>query len=69
MKCNQPVGKHRFAKIAPRIAKFLNLLESDLYTGDCFWRTSATLLANSGVNTLQLKRHEDGNPPRLHHVM
>lgn len=57
-KCvNQVVGKHTFAKIPAIIAKFLNLPESQLYTGHCFRRSSATLLVNSGADVLGLKRH------------
>lgn len=40
-----------------RIAEFLKLDNSDLYTGHCFRRTSATLLADSGADITVLKRH------------
>lgn len=57
-KClNQPVGKNTFYKIPSVIANFLNLPNPDSYTGHAFRRTSATLLANTGVNTLSLKKH------------
>lgn len=35
----------------------MNLAEANLYTGHWFQRSSATLLANSGVGFLGLKRH------------
>lgn len=56
-KCfNQPVGRNIFAKIPSEIAKYLNLPNAGKYTGHSFRRTSATLLANSGADVLQLKR-------------
>lgn len=57
-KCGpQPVGKNSFGHFPQKIAKFLNLPDANLYTGHCFRRTSASLLADSGVNIDQLKRH------------
>lgn len=57
-KClNQPVGKNTFGSIPCKIAKFLNLENPEKYTGHSFRRTSATLLANTGVEVLTLKRH------------
>lgn len=57
-KCyNQPVGKNTFCAVPSKIAKFLNLANPETYTGHSFRRTSATLLANTGVDVLQLKRH------------
>lgn len=57
-KCiSQPVGRNSFAKIPCEIAKYLNLNNPENYTGHSFRRTSATLLANSGVDVLGLKRH------------
>ena len=38
------------------IAEFLQLSNANSYTGHCFKRTGATLLANSGCTTLDLKR-------------
>ena len=62
-KCiNQPVGRNIFAKIPSDIATFLNLENAKNYSGHSFRRTSATLLANSGVDVLALKRH--GGSPR-----
>lgn len=57
-KCTvQPVGVNKFAKVPFIIAKFLNLEDSDQYTGHCFRRSSATLLADTGAYILSLKRH------------
>lgn len=57
-KCsNQPVGRNIFAKIPSEVAKFLHLENAEKYTGHSFRRTSATFLANSGVDILALKRH------------
>lgn len=57
-KClGQPVGKNTFASIPSKIAKFLGLPNAEAYTGHSFRRTSATLLANTGVDVLALKRH------------
>lgn len=51
------VGINTFRKIPNIIADFLKLPESNLYSGHCLRRTSATLLADSGVNVQILKRH------------
>lgn len=57
-KCNiQPIGINTFADIPKRIATFLGLQNPDQFTGHCFRRTSATLLADSGADLLTLKRH------------
>lgn len=57
-KClSQPVGKNTFGLFPRKIAAFLNLPEAVSYTGHCFRRTSASLLADSGANIDQLKRH------------
>lgn len=53
----QVVGKNTFAKIPSEIARFLNLENPEKYTGHAFRRTSATLLANTGIDILGLKRH------------
>lgn len=53
----QPIGKNTFGKLPQRIATFLKLPEPSLYTGHCFRRTSASLLADSGANVDVLKRH------------
>lgn len=57
-KCTvQAVGVNMFAKIPYEIAKFLHLENPELYTGHCFRRSSATLLADTGADILELKRH------------
>lgn len=57
-KCStQVVGVHTFAKIPSLIAKYLDLPNPADYTGHCYRRTSASLLADSGADILTLKRH------------
>ncbi|XP_047023444.1 uncharacterized protein LOC124632594 [Helicoverpa zea] len=57
-KCvRQPMGSNKIGSIPREIATFLELPEPQLYTGHCFRRTSATLLADSGADLLSLKRH------------
>lgn len=57
-KChNQVIGRHKMSKFPKDIATFLNLANSENYTGHSFRRTSATLLADSGANLVSLKRH------------
>ena len=41
-----------------KIASFLGLTNSEMYTGHCFRRTSASLSANAGVDVSVLKRNE-----------
>ena len=43
--------------MASEIAKFLKLEDADKHTGHSFRRTSAILMADTGVNVLELKRH------------
>lgn len=57
-KCHaQVVGVHTIGKMPCLIAKHLKLPDSEQYTGHCFRRSSATLLADSGASTSVLKRH------------
>lgn len=57
-KCvNIPVGINTIGKIPCNIAQFLKLENHGMYTGHCFRRTSATLLANKGGDLLTIKRH------------
>lgn len=57
-KCTrQPIGRNKFAAMPKEIAAFLKLENPEKYTGHCFRRTSATLLADSGANLTTLKRH------------
>lgn len=57
-KCTaQVVGVHTIGKIPSMIAKYLRLPNFERYTGHCFRRSSATLLANTGADMSILKRH------------
>ncbi|KAJ8917082.1 hypothetical protein NQ315_013001 [Exocentrus adspersus] len=57
-KCTvQPVGINTFYSIPKKIAVHLGLPEPNSFTGHCFWRTSATFLADSGAGIEILKRH------------
>jgi hypothetical protein len=51
------VGINNIGSIPSKIATFLNLPNPSQYTGHCFRRSSATLLANRGGDLLTLKRH------------
>ncbi|PSN37552.1 hypothetical protein C0J52_12549 [Blattella germanica] len=60
-KCvNQRVGIHMIGGMPKKIASFLGLPNIEMYTGHCFRRTSATLLANAGADVSVLKRHGGG---------
>ena len=54
---NSPLGKNVIAAVPLTIARFLELEDARRYTGHTLRVTSATVLADSGVNTLMLKRH------------
>lgn len=54
---NQVVGINSIGKMPSMIAKHLKLPDYEAYTGHCFRRTSATLLANAGGDIFSLKRH------------
>lgn len=57
-KCiKSPVGINTIGKIPSQIAQYLKLDNATEYTGHCFRRSSATLLANNGGDVLALKRH------------
>ena len=57
-KCSvQPVGINTFGKIPCKIAEYLRLSNPKEYTGHSFRKSSATLLADSGTDILQLERH------------
>lgn len=51
------MGKNSISAVPSKIALFLKLENPEKYTGHSFRRTSATLLANTGVDVLALKRH------------
>jgi integrase len=52
-----PVGKNVIAGFPREIATFLCIDSPEKYTGHAFRVSSATALADSGANTLTLKRH------------
>lgn len=54
--CRQVVGINTFGKCPSLIAKYLNLPDFSKYTGHAFRRTSATIMANSGMTVDELKR-------------
>lgn len=57
-KCTaNPVGINTFGKMPSIVAEFLKLPEPKQYTGHCFRRTSASLLAESGANITEIKKH------------
>jgi integrase len=57
-KCvNQVVGINTMGQIPQKIAEYLKLEDPKSYTGHAFRRTSATLLAGTGVDVMALKRH------------
>lgn len=57
-KCiKQPIGINTIGGYPKRIAIFLNLSSPGEYTGHCFRRSSASLLADSGANLTTLKQH------------
>lgn len=57
-KCfKQVMGKNKISNMPQEIATYLKLPDIKLYTGHCFRRTSATLLADSGADLTVLKRH------------
>ncbi|XP_057327935.1 uncharacterized protein LOC130669182 [Microplitis mediator] len=53
----QPIGKNTITEVPKKIAEFLKLPDASSYTGHCFRRTSATLLANAGASLTTLKQH------------
>lgn len=56
-KCTvQRVGVHYFGKMPGVVAEYLRLPNPELYTGHCFRRTSATLVADAGAELVTLKR-------------
>lgn len=53
----QCVGINKFGKMPSDVAAFLKLPNPEQYTGHCYRRSSATTLADAGVNITNLKRH------------
>ncbi|KAJ8972084.1 hypothetical protein NQ317_019640 [Molorchus minor] len=57
-KCSsQPVGKNTMGKIPSVVDSYLKLPDVACYTGHCLRRSSATLLADAGVDITTIKRH------------
>lgn len=57
-KCTrQPVGINTIGGMPKKIAEFLKLPNPATYTGHCFRRTSATILADAGADITTIKRH------------
>ncbi|KAJ8969342.1 hypothetical protein NQ317_007796 [Molorchus minor] len=57
-KCSsQPIGKNTMGKIPSVVASYLKLPDVACYTGHCLRRSSATLLADAGVDITTIKRH------------
>jgi integrase len=57
-KCSTPpLGRNTFGSIPSKVATYLNLPDPKSYTGHCLRRSSATLLADSGGDITDLKRH------------
>lgn len=54
---NQVVGKNTIGSFPFKIASYLKKENPKSFTGHSFRRTSATLLANKGVDVLALKKH------------
>lgn len=55
--CKQVIGLNKIGAMPKKIAQYLKLDNPELYTGHCFRRTSATVLADSGASLTTLKRH------------
>lgn len=57
-KCTaNPVGINTFGKMLSVVAEFLRLPEPKQFTGHCYRRSSASLLAESGANITEIKKH------------
>ncbi|CAD6212390.1 GSCOCG00011016001-RA-CDS, partial [Cotesia congregata] len=52
----QIIGKNKISKVPIKVAEYLELEHPEAYTGHCFRRTVATLLANSGANLTAVKQ-------------
>ncbi|KAJ8979013.1 hypothetical protein NQ317_012708, partial [Molorchus minor] len=52
-----PVVKNTMGKIPSVVASYLKLPDVACYTGHCLRRSSATLLADAGVDITTIKRH------------
>ncbi|KAJ8964256.1 hypothetical protein NQ317_004834 [Molorchus minor] len=56
-KQENPVGKNTMGKIPSVVASYLKLPDVACYTGHCLRRSSATLLADAGVDITTIKRY------------
>lgn len=54
---SSPIGINTMGKIAYTIAKYLNLPNPELYTGNCFKRSSAVNLSNKSASLMPIKKH------------
>lgn len=52
---HQVIGKHKLAGIGKTIAQTLGLEDWQKYTGHCWRRTGATLMANAGLSLAQIR--------------
>ena len=52
----QPYGHNSIAQFPKKIATYLNLNNVNTYTGHCFRRTAATLVADNGADILDVKQ-------------
>ncbi|XP_074096371.1 uncharacterized protein LOC141525706 [Cotesia typhae] len=52
----QIIGKNKISEVPRKVAEYLELEHPEAYTGHCFRRTAATLLANSGANLTAVKQ-------------
>ena len=53
----QPMGKNFLAKFTVKMANFLNLPNPETYSGHAIRRSSASIMAEAGTSTSQLKKH------------
>lgn len=62
-KCTiQKVGINKFGRTGKQIAAYLKLPNPELYTGNCFRRTSATILGDSFAEVAFLRRRGGATP-------
>ncbi|CAD6208543.1 GSCOCG00010538001-RA-CDS, partial [Cotesia congregata] len=52
----QIIGKNKISEVPRKVAEYLELEHPEAYTGHCFRRTAATLLANSSANLTAVKQ-------------
>lgn len=65
-KCTtQNVGMNKFGNLVKIIASYLKLPNSELYTGHCFRRTSASLLFDTGGDIKSIRRLRHSVPMEI----